>query len=651
MKAVLMAENHFVDRNIKPESIVHIMDKASETHKGVTSTPDRNTGLLFGFVQSGKTNGMIGSIAYGFDQGLQNVIVLTPSDDDLYRQTEERLEMASLPFSLITKNEIQRQRNLAEIQKEFPVMLVTSKHHTRLEQLIDLLETSDPDKRWVIYDDEADHMSPNAASNKEERSTTNRLINSIFEIVNVESYIQVTATPQALILQNIGNEFRPSFTTILEPGEGYIGGEELFLSNHAYARYLRPYTFKDIVLNFDTEDFIVPLGLRDAIYSFVTAATIKVLQKSGKRYSFLCHASSLNDHQESTRDLINLETKKIIRYLKSIDIDDIDYSNIAVVHLKEAYDDLSRTVEDVPPFEEVVDLVKHMFISNKIQVINSSEIGQSPKFTSYYNFLIGGNKLSRGLTIPNLVTTYYTRDPYISNMDTMGQHARMYGYREDDLDIMRIFSTQRIFDKFANLTETEIGLREYLKNHSSDGIVPIEIGEGLRACRSNVIDFDSIIYTLPGQGVFPRRPIQKGQETATKELDDVLLKYLGKGTDSGHDISIDFLIEVIEKTSATKEDNETWNRDFIIAYLRAVIERYSNIGHLIVRKDRDLGGPRIAAYWASGDKELADKTKPTLYMYRLTGKVEKGWSEDCPFWVPNLHYPDSKNVFLATLPE
>src|SRR4029450_2493050 len=41
-------------------------------------------------------------------------------------------------------------------------------------------------------------------------------------------FLQVTATPYALLLQNVDNPLRPSFTHLPEPGQGYTGGEAFF---------------------------------------------------------------------------------------------------------------------------------------------------------------------------------------------------------------------------------------------------------------------------------------------------------------------------------------------------------------------------------------------------------------------------------------
>src|SRR6185503_16745003 len=51
---------------------------------------------------------------------------------------------------------------------------------------------------------------------------------SIRQTLRHHVFVQVTATPYALLLQNIDNELRPIFTHLIEPGKGYTGGEAFF---------------------------------------------------------------------------------------------------------------------------------------------------------------------------------------------------------------------------------------------------------------------------------------------------------------------------------------------------------------------------------------------------------------------------------------
>ena len=57
----------------------------------------------------------------------------------------------------------------------------------------------------------------------------------------------------------------------------------------------------------------------------------------------------------------------------------------------------------------------------EIPIVNSSS--DVVEFGPELNFLVGGNILGRGLTIENLLVTYYLRKAKTSQMDTVLQHA------------------------------------------------------------------------------------------------------------------------------------------------------------------------------------------------------------------------------------
>ena len=128
-----------------------------------------------------------------------------------------------------------------------------------------------------------------------------------------------------------------------------------------------------------------------------------------------------------------------------------------------------------------------------IQVLNSNNEEQNqPHYDRRYNILIGGNKLARGVTVKNLLVTYYGRQTRRTNMDTMLQHARMYGYREKDLDVTRLFVTPTVEERFRLINESEQALREIIERYPNEEYRGILIGASLNATRSNVLNQNNI---------------------------------------------------------------------------------------------------------------------------------------------------------------
>ena len=76
----------------------------------------------------------------------------------------------------------------------------------------------------------------------------------------------------------------------------------------------------------------------------------------------------------------------------------------------------------------------------------------------YHVIAIGGDKLSRGLTLEGLTISYYLRSSTM--YDTLMQMGRWFGYRDGYVDLCRIYSTQNIFTNFQQISTAEKDLRE-----------------------------------------------------------------------------------------------------------------------------------------------------------------------------------------------
>lgn len=71
---------------------------------------------------------------------------------------------------------------------------------------------------------------------------------------------------------------------------------------------------------------------------------------------------------------------------------------------------------------------------------------------------IGGNRLSRGLTLEGLTVSYFLRTA--SMCDTLLQMARWYGFRQGYEDLIRIWTTDGIASWFGELALVEQSMRD-----------------------------------------------------------------------------------------------------------------------------------------------------------------------------------------------
>ena len=113
------------------------------------------------------------------------------------------------------------------------------------------------------------------------------------------------------------------------------------------------------------------------------------------------------------------------------------------VNLEKGYRELGRTLDALPPFDAVIADLRQRLPRRQVITVNSD--GAAADFSRGINFIVGGNILGRGLTIENLLVTYYLRSAKISQMDTMLQHARMFGYRFAGLFAIARYNWQAAF--------------------------------------------------------------------------------------------------------------------------------------------------------------------------------------------------------------
>ena len=384
-------------------------------------------GLMFGRIQSGKTNSLIASLADGSDNGYKCFMVLTSDNLWLYQQTISRLRQSLPGITVLGKEEWENNHDSIKTKLQLNgVIFVSTKNVTNLKKLNKtILNTNASIKPAIIFDDEADQASLNTNIGKEDDdpSKINALISELRKTFRVRTYIQVTATPQALFLQGLHSLYRPTFTVLIEPGEGYIGGDVFFADENSQYLKIVPNSEIDMLTS---EIPRLPEGLKYSICWFYIGATIQLLKSEGTNFSFLCHVSLKKIHHENVRRVIQHYTDQMA---KSLCIGEVNSETEKTMYLlQKAYNEISQRIKNIPSFDEVINQLKFVISSTDIQVLNTDRSKGEPRYDNIYNILIGGTKLGRGVTIERLLVTYYGRQTYKPQMDTVLQHARMYGY-------------------------------------------------------------------------------------------------------------------------------------------------------------------------------------------------------------------------------
>ena len=92
--------------------------------------------------------------------------------------------------------------------------------------------------------------------------------------------------------------------------------------------------------------------------------------------------------------------------------------------------------------------------------------------------VIGGNTLSRGLTIDGLLCTYFSRTSNLA--DTLMQMARWFGYRRGYELLQRIWMTDSVVEKFEALTKVDMDLKREVERFMKQGVSPSKFGPRIR---------------------------------------------------------------------------------------------------------------------------------------------------------------------------
>jgi hypothetical protein len=490
-------------------------------------------GLVVGYVQSGKTANMTAVIARAVDAGYNLVVVLTGLTDKLRHQTQVRLESDLVErnpanWQLLTspnkyhddasmESGDYRGRGARKFSKPGPdvaLLAVMKKHPKRLQLLADDLRNSPPavqnTLRMLVIDDEADQASPNAGKEDWNPTITNRRIRELLRTLPTVSYVGYTATPFANVLinpfpvdvktedeQSLEDLYPRDFIIALPKPDGYFGTEQIFGRDSADAE-----DGMDIIREVEPEEARCLSGgdtpiklkdipsLREALRWFVIVVAARLARGQEGHASMLVHVSHKIDAHEEVRKLVEPEIEYLSRSFEDPSL------------IEELRNIWNREVDAVDPelfgnqplaFEDVLAEFPRTIARLQIAVENSrSEDRLDYEGEPIAVIAIGGNILSRGLTLDGLAVTYFARRP--RQYDTLLQMGRWFGYREGYEDLVRLWMPERVRENFRQLAMVEYELREEIAEYAQRNARPI--------------DFAVRIRTLPGLQVTARNKMR-----------------------------------------------------------------------------------------------------------------------------------------------
>jgi hypothetical protein len=461
--------------------------------------------LVLGKVQSGKTAHMLGVVASLVDTTCSLVVLVSGVTGQLNRQTRKRLEsdLQTLPSMAVnvlnvpTITQVNREDSsfVQEVTKLVERRISSSERQNRrsanlpvlamLENVprVDALRVVLNDLRVkfgnklqvVIIDDEADQASPNAQAKSGDESSIYALLREIRQSGLRNCLLSYTATPQAVLLAVKTGALKPRHCCVISGGQQYFGIEDVCRENSNQ----RLVKLTDVPTATQKN---YPPSLRDAFLDFLIIACIR---RQAPELFFSCDDKiqrtgfSGIPESQSMQMLIHPSGKqhdhtKYYRWIKEI-VDDVERElghnvedpNPAFLS-KELEPSYHRVLlrSDVPrevlPLELrkdwVEDITATLLGSSGIVVVNSDTdkptagdsmpVDDAGWSTKRQWILIGGDILGRGVTIPNLVSTYFLRSPQTTNFDTLSQQMRFCGYRSRYSKFVYIYAPTTIVTRF-----------------------------------------------------------------------------------------------------------------------------------------------------------------------------------------------------------
>src|SRR5262249_27174596 len=129
------------------------------------------------------------------------------------------------------------------------------------------------------------------------------------------------------------------------------------------------------------------------------------------------------------------------------------------------------------------------------------------------------------------------REAKVSQIDTMHQHARMYGYRSVTIEYTRLFIPRHLYYRFRDIYQSDEDLRAYIEQHAAlPATFPVEYTSGLRATRPGVLDAKKIDTVGPEKHVYPNYIVLPQSDRAYEKVLGLVRAHFGFANESVDDM-------------------------------------------------------------------------------------------------------------------
>lgn len=442
------------------------------------------------------------------------------------------------------KGDFNKSRQQIFVSPEIPTIFVVKKNYKVLEALMNFFKNNkkhnfdkntgrkymDANYPLLLIDDEADQASINTkyeyedgvVKDQDKLSTINAQIRDLFHTFDCRSYIGYTATPYANIFvpseiesDKHGKDLFPTdFILSLPKPAYYIGAHEFFGNENQLEMPLRRKISINSLSFVDqkskTVNKEIPEDLKKAIKSFIISTSIRICRgHEGMPNTMLIHVTRLTETQK-------LVHKRVAHYYENIGNKIVDGHLETINDLKIIWEeDYQKTTEDMQKshekymenipkvtWDEVFENIRNLIINDMVKIysINGKSkdalLYKEHKGKQYNVIAIGGDKLSRGLTLEGLTVSYFTRESKM--YDTLMQMGRWFGFRPEYVDLCRLYVQDDLYDWFRHISFATDDLREQIEYMNNIEETPENFG--LR------------VATHPNMRISGSNKVQSGEE-------------------------------------------------------------------------------------------------------------------------------------------
>lgn len=595
--------------------------------------------LLLGNVQSGKTAHALGVISNLADKDIKLFFYLTTDNSDLQKQTYDRIQSALQDFNVLSEHEFHSFDEA--VRTNNPVIIVLKKNSRILKKWYTFLNNKVYLKSYQSYiiDDEADAASLNTYKNKNNGkiSPINETLSKIKALTNQCFFIQLTATPQAILLQDYQSDWKADIVQYFPPGDGYVGGNYIYTEPPSFV-----VKFIDSQSSNDNDLLESESGLKEAVLTYlVTCAEFSLSNKNN--CNFMIHPS----HKTDAHNLFELALREFLNLMAySINYEDFEEIQDNIFNV---WEDLKHTKPDIHHFEDIIDEVKRLIELEmfEIVILNSKTNGDcnssvEKKISNGFNIIIGGNIISRGLTIPKLQTVYYCRSSKTPNADTFWQHSRIFGYDRNP-SLIRLFMPKLIYKFFVDLNDANNSLIEQALSENCN--YQFYYPEHIRPTRLNVLS-KNLFLIKGGKNYFPNLPDENNLKPINKVIDTIQNLYMAE-QEGVFCIAKEEALDLLH--SLGNFNSIDWNKEKFITSIEALSSKRPKTKiFLIIRENRKIS-KGTGTLLSPDDRKLTMSFKDdiVIVLYQINGKAAKGWKGE-NFWLPNIKLP-SNLIFWDSL--